>query len=516
MPIDRRTLIRSAGQLAIIGGLSPAPLLARPLGANPFMLGVASGDPWPDGFVIWTRLAPSPLDEHGGMPPLSVPVSWEVAEDDRFGAVIRKGVAIARPELGHSVHIEVDGLRPGRYYWYRFHVHGSDTSRTGMARTAPAADTLAERLRIAVAGCQHWEHGYFDGWGHLARENDLDLVFHYGDYIYEGAAKPLGERAVRQHAGYEIYSLDDYRRRYAQYKSDAHLQAAHAACAFAVSFDDHEVDNNWAGNLDQDGTREDLFLLRRAAAFQAWYEHMPVRRTQFPRGGSIQAFRRLDFGRLLRMHVLDTRQYRSDQPCNDGKIRPCPKEAHLSPTMLGAVQENWLDEGLDNGAAWNLLAQQVLVMPYARHSPGEPESWTSYDTWDGYRPARERLIDTFTRHDLKNVVIVSGDFHRNFAGVVPEREDVPEGKAVAVEFLATSMTSNGDSKPIPEIERDRAANPHMQLINDARGYHVHDIEPTSWNTSVREISRVSAPGGTLQTSARFSVAPDAPILRREA
>ncbi len=514
MSIDRRTLIKSAGQLALIGGLSQAPLLAQPLGADPFTLGVASGDPWPDGFVIWTRLAPRPLEEHGGMPSVSVPVRWEVAEDDRFTKVIRKGVALARPELGHSVHVEVDGLRPGRHYWYRFHTGGSNISRTGMARTAPASDAAADRLRIGVAGCQHWEHGFFDAWGHLAREDDLDLVFHYGDYIYEGAARPLGKRAVRQHAGEEIYSLDDYRRRYAQYKSDAHLQAAHAACAFVVSFDDHEVDNNWAGDLDQDGTPQDLFQLRRAAAFQAWYEHMPVRRAQFPAASHIQAFRRLDFGRLLRLHLLDTRQYRSDQPCNDGKIQPCPKEAHISPTMLGPAQESWLDEGLGNGATWNLLAQQVLVMPYARHSPDKPESWTSHDTWDGYRPARERLIDTFTRRDLKNVVIVSGDFHRNFAGVVPAREEAPDGKAVAVEFLATSMTSNGDGKPVPEIARDRAANPHMQLINDMRGYHIHDIGPKSWTTSVREISRVETPGGSLRTSARFSVTPEAPLLHR--
>ena len=209
-----------------------------------------------------------------------------------------------------------------------------------MARTAPAAGALADRARIAVAGCQHWEAGFFDAWGHLARESDLDLVFHYGDYIYEGAARPLGGAIVRQHVGGEIYSIDDYRRRHALYKTDPHLQAAHAASAFAVSFDDHEIDNNWAGELDQDGTPPEYFLLRRMAGLQAWYENMPVRRAQLPNAHGITAYRRLDYGRLLRMHVLDTRSHRSDQPCNDGKLQPCPTEAHVSPTMLGATQEN--------------------------------------------------------------------------------------------------------------------------------------------------------------------------------
>lgn len=240
MQIDRRALLKGAGQLALVAGFAPQRLLAAPLGANPFTLGVAAGDPWPDGFVIWTRLAPRPLEANGGMPHVAVPVGWEVSEDERFSRVVRKGEALARPELGHSVHVELGGLQPHRHYWYRFTVAGSDVSPVGMARTAPAAGMLVDRARIAVAGCQHWEAGFFDAWGHLAREADLDLVFHYGDYIYEGAARPLGGAIVRQHVGGEIYSIDDYRRRHALYKTDPHLQAAHASCAFAVSFDDHE------------------------------------------------------------------------------------------------------------------------------------------------------------------------------------------------------------------------------------------------------------------------------------
>lgn len=515
MQIDRRALLKGAGQLALVAGLVPQRLLAAPLGANPFTLGVAAGDPWPDGFVIWTRLAPRPLDEHGGMPHAAVPVGWEVSEDERFSSVVQKGETLARPELGHSVHVELSGLKPHCHYFYRFTVAGSDASPVGMARTAPASGMLADRARIAVAGCQHWEAGFFDAWGHLAREPDLDLVFHYGDYIYEGAARRLGGAIVRQHVGGEIYSIDDYRRRHALYKTDPHLQAAHAACAFAVSFDDHEIDNNWAGELDQDGTPPEYFLLRRMAGLQAWYENMPVRRAQLPNAHGITAYRRLDYGRLLRMHVLDTRSHRSDQPCNDGKFQPCPAEAHVSPTMLGATQEAWLDEGLGSGATWNLLAQQVLTMPYARHRPGEAGNWTSYDTWDGYRPARARLVKTIRRHDLTNVFIASGDFHRNFVGTLPERDEALDGKMAAVEFLATSISSNGNGGPLPGVDRDLAENPHLKMINNIRDYHLFDITPKRWKTDVRAIDQVETPGGSVRTLGSFVATPDRPAVYME-
>jgi alkaline phosphatase D len=507
---DRRELIKAAGALALVCGLAPQPVLAAPAGANPFTLGVAAGDPWPDGFVIWTRLAPRPFEEHGGMPQGAVKVGWEVSEDARFSNIVRKGEALARPELAHSVHVELSGLRPHRHYWYRFTLAGGEASPVGMARTAPAGGDLATRVRIGIGGCQHWEAGFFDAWGHMAREPDLDLIFHYGDYIYEGRSRPIGKAVVRQHLGEEIYSLDDYRRRHAQYRSDPHLQAAHAACAFAVSFDDHEVDNNWAGDLDQDGVPPELFRLRRLAALQAWYEHMPVRRAQLPRPDGITAFRRLDYGGLLRMHVLDTRSFRSDQPCDDGKIQPCSFEAHVSPTMLGTTQEAWLDEGLGNAAVWNLIAQQVLVTPYQRHKAGEAATFTSYDTWDGYRPARARLIDSIRRHELTNVVIASGDFHRNIVGVLPGREEAPEGKAAAVEFLATSITSNGDGGLLSEAERELSTNPHLRMINNYRGYQVFDISPKRWKTEVKVIDRVSTPGGSLRTLASYAVTPDQP------
>ncbi|MFT4054625.1 MAG: alkaline phosphatase D family protein [Novosphingobium sp.] len=516
MTIDRRTLVKSGAGLLLLSGLpARAAVLARPLGANPFTLGVAAGDPWPDGFVIWTRLAPRPLDEHGGMPQVAVPVAWEIAEDEGFARVVRKGEALARPELGHSVHVEVGGLRPHRHYWYRFSVAGSDVSPTGLARTAPAADAAIDRLRIGVAGCQHWEAGFYDAWGALAREPDLDLVFHYGDYIYEGSGKPVGGHVVRCHAGDEIYSLDDYRRRYAQYKSDPHLQAAHQASAFAASFDDHEVDNNWAGEFDQDGTPPEVFLLRRMAGYQAWYENMPVRRAQMPGTQGITAYRRLDYGQLLRTHVLDTRSYRTDQSCNDvARSAACTPEAHASPEMLGRPQEAWLDEGLGNDRTWNLLAQQVIVMPLDVRAAGAEKPVFETDLWDGYRPAKARLIESIRKHDLTNVVIATGDHHKHAAGVVPERDDAPEGKGVAVEFLATSISSGGNGNGDAGLAHMLQNNPNLDLYTDRRGYQVFDVTPTRWTTDVKVMDQIEKPGGKASTLVRYEVTPDAPMLHR--
>lgn len=516
MTLDRRSLLKAGAGLLFVSGLDAhGGVLARPLGANPFTLGVAAGDPWPDGFVIWTRLALRPLDEHGGMPQQAVPVSWEVAADERFMQVVAKGTTLARPELGHAVHVELGGLQPHRHYWYRFAVAGSDASPVGMARTAPAAGAVLDRLRIAVAGCQHWEAGFYDAWGALAREDDLDLVFHYGDYIYEGAGRPPGAGAVRSHHGGEIYSLDDYRRRYAQYKSDPHLQAAHAAAAFAASFDDHEVDNNWAGEHDQDGTPPEIFVLRRMAGYQAWYENMPVRRAQMPGVQGITAYRRLDYGTLLRTHILDTRSYRTDQSCNDVARDPaCTPEAHASPDMLGSAQEAWLDEGLDNDRAWNLLAQQVIVMPFDVRAPGAARPVYETDLWDGYRPAKARLRDSIKRHGLTNVVIATGDHHKHAAGIVPERDEVPDGKGIAVEFLATSISSGGNGRGDEGFAHLLANNPNFDLYTDRRGYQLFDITPRRWTTDVKVIDEVETPGGKVRSLVRYEVTPGMAKLYR--
>lgn len=512
--LDKRDLLRVAASLAVVTGLKPLAALAQPPKEDPFTLGIAAGDPSPDGFVIWTRLATRPLEYGGGLPMRAVKVRWDVAEDDTFHRVVQSGEAVARPELGHSVHVELAGLRPAMRYWYRFHA-GEATSRVGRARTAPALDASPARVRIGVAGCQHYEQGLYTAYAHLAAEEELDAVFHYGDYIYEGragvACLPVmgGKTCFRQHEGDELYSLDDYRRRYAQYKTDPDLQAAHAVAAFIPTFDDHEVDNNWAGRSDQDGTPPEIFALRRAAALQAWYENMPVRRAQLPVAGAAQAYRRLQYGRLLHIHALDTRQYRSGLTCGAG--RPgAPCEPIGTPgSMLGAAQEAWLAEGLSQPTGWNLLAQQVMVMPFV-YPASRPSGRANEDSWSSRPDARERLVRTIQERRLTNVVIATGDVHKHHVGVVPAQEGALDSPPVATEFVATSISSGGDGYDMPPgWETVAADNPQCLLSNGRRGYQVFDIRPDIWATDLRVLDKVSAPGGSVSTLARFTVEPRA-------
>lgn len=526
---ERRRFLLGASGLVLFAGLSPdmrvwaAPRFA----AYPFALGVASGDPLPDGFVIWTRLAPAPLEDHGGMPMLAVPVLWEVAEDARFDRIVRSGEALARPELGHSVHVELSGLRPARPYFYRFRVEGADASPVGVVRTAPAPGAEVGRVRLAVAGCQAYYHGWFDAYGQLSREDDLDAVFHYGDYIYEGSPArtemeildAAGRRVERGHVGGECYSLDDYRRCYGLYKSDPDLQAAHAAAAFVMSFDDHEVDNDWGAEWDQDRTPPEVFALRKYAAMQAWYENLPVRRAQFPRAdGRTRYFRRLDYGRLLRMHVLDTRSHRTNQICHDALSPRCRHAPDQPSSLLGVEQEAWLGEGLGEGlgaeARWNLLAQQVFVMPLKGKRPDGGDAPAYIDKWDGYPGSRQRLARTIAERGLTNVVIATGDAHMNAVAEVPLRDEDRDGPAMATEFLATSISSNGDGGlRSPSVTRFLDAdNPFLKLADNLRGYHLHDITPQAWRADIKVMDQVQRKGGRLSTRASFVVEPHAPRL----
>lgn len=512
MQFDRRFLMKATGSLALFSGLAPYSVWAKGLGSYPFTLGVASGDPYPDGFVLWTRLAPRPLDEHGGMPMNVVPVRYEISEDDSFRTIAQSGETQARPELGHAVHVEAAGLKPGRRYWYRFHVAG-EVSPVGTARTAPACGAHVEHVRLAVAGCQHYEAGFYTAYQHMAQESDLDAVFHYGDYIYEGTGNPGKAGRIRAHIGDEIYTIDDYRRRYALYKSDPDLQAAHAATAFVMSYDDHEVDNNWAADIDQDGTPPEFFLLRRAAAMQAWYENLPVRRSQLPVGGRLKMFRRLDYGNLLRIHVLDTRQYRTDQKCGENETKPCRATDEAGPvTLLGAEQEQWLGEGLSTNQRWNLLAQQVMVMPM-RYPITRKAGTTNMDSWSGYPEARQRLVGQITDRGLTNVVVATGDVHKHHAGNIPVRDDALDGPAVATEFVCTSISSDGDGQTLPSDWRDMPTqNPHCKLFNSQRGYQVFHITHKEWRTDIKVLDRITTRGGALSTLARLHVDPDKPGL----
>lgn len=505
--------VRAAGVLA------PRNIEADPkFATTPFTLGVAAGDPAADGFVIWTRLAPQPLEPHGGMVLKPVPVVWEVAEDAAFAAPVQSGTALAHPEMGHSVHVEVAGLRPDRPYWYRFRA-GREESPVGRGRTLPAADARPGALRFVAAGCQHYEDGYYSAWRHVAQE-PADFVFHYGDYIYEGAGRPPkadpARGRVRSHAGGEIYSLDDYRRRYAQYKADPDLQAAHAAAPWFVSFDDHEVDNNWAGDTDQDGTPPEVFAFRRAAAMQAYYEHMPLRRSALPQGGHMQMFRSFRYGDLMTGFVLDTRQYRSDQ-CNGDKSAPQTPEVFAeNRTMMGDRQEAWLFDGIaKSDTRWNLIAHQVMLLNLARQaSEKDPSLVYSMDQWSGYMNSRRRLLAAIERQGRGNVVAVSGDAHRHYAGDLIQ--DRGNGAVLSSEFVATSITSGSDGVGEDDFytRTSRRENPHLKALTDRRGYLLCTVTRDAWQADLKILDKVTVPDAALSSHARFVIERGKPGLHK--
>jgi alkaline phosphatase D len=505
--VSRRTLLRGLGAAALLtatGGLFRGGLWASPVfAADPFSLGIAAGDPAPDGFVIWTKIAPRPFERGGGMPRKAVEVDWAVAADERMRQVVQKGTATAHPELGHAVHVEVSGLEPGQDYFYQFTI-GGERSRTGRARTLPPAGAPAAQLRFGVAGCQRYEDGYFTAYRQLAAER-FDFVFHYGDYIYEYRIVRPGERpapVIRVMPGEpdEIYTLDDYRHRYAIYKTDPDLQAAHASAPFVMSYDDHEVDNNWAGDVSAENTRPELFLLRRAAAFQAWYEHMPVRRALMPRGPDILAYRRIAAGDLVSLNVLDTRLFRSDQPCGDGIKAGCREALDPNRTMLGDTQERWLYDGFRNARAhWTVLGQQVIVMRNDR-DPDPNVFAPSMDKWDGAVAARDRLFAAVEDAKLANLVVLTGDIHNNWAGELKKDFDDPRSATLGVEFVATSISSGGDGFDTNDsFKALLAQNPHIKFFNNQRGYVRHVVTSDRWQADFRVLDKVSVGDGHVST-----------------
>ena len=507
--MDRRTFlgVSGASAAAVIFGAGPFTerAAARPkTSASMFSLGVASGDPLADGVVIWTRLAPEPL-EGGGMPDRKIPVRWEVAEDESFRKVARRGTTFARPELGHSVHVEVEGLRPAREYFYRFKA-GPETSPLGRTKTAPEPGASLSQLTFAYASCQQYEHGYYTAYRRMAEE-DLDLVLHLGDYIYEYGpneyVSPTGN--VRDHEGPEIKTLTDYRNRHAQYRTDEDLQAAHAAFPWVVTWDDHEVDNNWADEdpeeISTDTQQE--FLRRRAAGFKAYYEHMPLRKTSVPRGIDMQIYRRISYGNLAEFNVFDTRQYRDDQASGDGIKPPNPEQRDPSRTLTGDAQERWLFEGLSSSRArWNILAQQVFFAE-RDFSPGAAETF-SMDSWDGYLGSRDRITRFIEERGVRNPIVLTGDVHANWAADLKSDYGDPDSATIGTEYVATSITSGGDgSDQRADTAEILAENPHIKFFNDKRGYVRCTLTPDELRTDYRIVQYVTRPGSPVSTRASF-------------
>ncbi|CDQ18504.1 alkaline phosphatase D family protein [Halobacillus karajensis] len=520
--IDRRSFLQGAGKVA---GVSLGMVIAQSMGGltvsadevefqeYPFLLGVASGDPLPDSVVLWTRLATDPLNG-GGMADRNIPVKWEMAKDEHFRHIVQRGTEVASPALAHSVHAEVDNLEANTVYYYRFKV-GKDFSPIGKTKTLPAQHSDVASLTFAFASCQQYEHGYYTAYKHMAKE-DLDLVFHLGDYIYEYGPDEYvsGTGNVRTHKGPEIRTLEDYRNRHAQYRSDKDLQEAHAAFPWVVTWDDHEVENNYADLIPEKGQSVEAFVKRRVAAYQAYYEHMPLRKSSMPHGPDMQLYRQFNYGNLANFMVLDTRQYRSDQ-ANGDKSSPQTEES-LDPTrtLLGDEQEAWVIDQMEKShTSWNILAQQIFFAK-RNYGPSPDEPLYSMDGWDGYTPARERITEPASKKGMDNLIVLTGDVHANWASNILSDFDDPASQVLGAEFVGTSITSGGNgADKRADTDRILNQNEHIKFFNDYRGYVRCHVTPSQWRTDYRVVPFVTKPGADVSTRASFVYEKDAEGLK---
>lgn len=521
--LNRRQLLQWAAVSAAGLYLPRSAWAQTRLSDAPFGLGVASGSPTHDSVVLWTRLMQPSLQDPNSP---GISVRWEVADDDRFTRIAQSGQSLALPGLAYSVHAEVPGLASDRWYFYRFMV-GDAVSPVGRTRTFPAPDAAVAGLRLAYASCQRWEHGYFSAYRHMAQEN-LDLVMFLGDYIYE---YPRAANAVRMPPGGWVLSLDDYRQRYATHKQDADLQAMHAACPWLVTWDDHEVQNDYAGlTVGENGPEVPDFAARRSAAYQAFYEHMPVRASVLTRaaagmasGAEMRIYNRSQYGQLASFTMLDARQYKSPQVCTrDGKrgssaVNPSTCAAWNDParTMLGADQEHWLDTAWAStrgkSVAWNILGQQSLIGQRNWKTGREQSLWN--DGWDGYSAARTRLTDSARKHSVANLVVLGGDVHENWVGPIKADYSQPSSAAIGVEFCGTSITSRSGGNG--KLAETLAENPHFVFADaERKGYGVVDISPGQLKTTLRVVSDVTRRDASIETLAQFSVASGRAVVQR--
>lgn len=495
-----------------LAAVALAPLLTVPAAGRaarlrfvdyPFRLGVSSGCPTATSVVLWTRLCADPL-HGGGIEDQRIKLSWELAEDDRFARIHQRGEWYTSADLAHSAHVEVGGLAPDRNYWYRFFA-GDTASPVGRTRTLPAAGESPSRLRFATASCQHYEQGYFHAYRGLVADDPQFLIF-LGDSIYESS---WGDDPVRSHAGAVPRTLDDYRNRHAQYRCDPDLAAAHASIPWFVTVDDHEVENDWAGDVSQH--LDPQFVQRKAAALQAFFEHMPLPLSSIKRGASLNLFRSWDVGRLARINLLDTRQFRDPQPCprpgisgaNTVGDSQCPERSRGNRSMLGPVQQQWLESRLVRSPArWNLLAQPTLLSPLHQPRDGVVRHYT--ETWDGYPKARQEVIDAVVRERVSNPMVIGGDVHCTYAMNVPRFADKSDSKPIATEFTGTSITSAGF--PQATVDGFMAANPHGRYGNSQdHGYLLFDLSPEYTAVRLRTVGSVTERDSPVGTKASFQV-----------
>lgn len=512
--LTRRDWHRMALALALSPWLAPATqaqTLSSASGAaqgprwqvDPFSLGVASGQPQPDSVVLWTRLHMAEAD--APLKAQAINVVCEVFADAALRQPVRQWRVQTDAARAHSVHVVATGLQPGRPYWYRF-VCGSASSPVGRARTSPGVNDAVDRLRIALASCQHYEQGYFAAHREMA-QRDLDLVLFVGDYIYE-SSNP--QYMLRQHLGGVPKSLDEYRDRHAQYKSDADLRACHAAHTWLMTWDDHEVVNDYANDLDRNFTDPQVFLRRRAAAYQAYFEHMPVRLgPDAAKPSQMRIHDRMAWGRLADLWTLDCRQYRDHHACPDpmrggGRVVVgCDALADPSRSMLGAAQEQWFTEGLTRSTKrWKLVAQSTQMSSSGVNTPLGRSAFT--DGWDGYPQARAKLLDTVAQAGLQNVVVLGGDVHMNVAAQLRVQPNDERSPVVASEIVTTSVTSRGLGEKL--LAQIRDSNPDiLHARSDERGYTLLDIKPEGMRAEFMTTPNPAQAQGVFKAQAQWLV-----------
>ncbi|VWX61960.1 Alkaline phosphatase [Burkholderiales bacterium 8X] len=502
----RRTLLRASLAAASLG----FPLLRlgaqTPSSADPFALGVASGYPREDGVVLWTRLLAAPLradsaGEPQGLGSRNIEVKWEVATDERFRLVSASGRVQALAAEAHSVHVDVRGLQPGRDHWYRFEA-GGERSPVGRTRTAPSSASAqrgAPAINMAFAACQQYEQGFYAAYRDMA-ERSPDLVVHLGDYVYESS---WGSRHVRKHGSGVPATLAEFRDRYAIYKSDPDLKAAHAAAPWLVTWDDHEVANDYTDDISPRTPDPAEFLAMRAAAYQAWYEHMPVPPSMKPKGALATIHGRYRFGQMLDVLMLDTRQHRSHHACGATSgfpVTDCDERSDPQRSMLGMAQEAWLARELAQPPTrWTLIAQSTLLATADRKAGPERSYWM--DGWDGYPAARTRLLEAVAAHRPRNTVVIGGDVHAFYAAdLKPSADAAP----IATEFVGGSISSEGP--PPGSVATLLAENPHVRFgRSDKRGYALMSLDARGCEVEFRAVEDVKQRESKVATLARFAV-----------
>lgn len=485
-------------------GLGGAPLTAPfasgiDFPSNPFTLGIASGDVTDSSVILWTRLAPNPLAVDGGMDRISVAVKWELFLDAGLAHIVQQGQALAIPALAHSVHVDVAGLQAGRQYWYRFSVAGH-RSQIGRTKTLPNVSARSGVLRFVTASCQNYTHGYFIAYQHIV-EDKPDFVIHLGDYIYDTA---FGETFRKHETDAPPMTLADYRRRHALYKTDRHLQQAHARIPFFTMIDNHDAIE------DRDADK----FQQRAAAYQAWYEHMPVRGYGAVGDNYFALHRKIVIGDLVQVSLLDARQFRDKKDLCRENLDPnfgfgnyrerCNALLAENRTLLGSVQEAWLQASLtQNKSAWNVIASPGPFLPFRLHKDGKELAYIG--AWDAYPANRKRIVAAIHAANSGHPLVLSGDVH-SFWAVDGALISSLRERIEVVEFVTSSLGANWPQALSQPVTDNLSHNPQVKFYGpEHRGYLLHEVNRSSWTTTARAVKNYRDAQSSVFSLARFLV-----------